>query len=66
MSDNAEFYDAPRVWTANEYITYSGGVDYVLWEANRVNAATSTISGFYPLFEDATIVSFTTSGRVLW
>ena len=57
MSDNAEFYDAPRVWTANEYITYSGGVDYVLWEANRVNAATSTISGYYPLFEEATIVS---------
>ena len=57
MQANAEFYDAPRVWQPNEYLVYSGGVDYVIWEANRVNAATATASGFYPLFEDATITS---------
>ena len=57
MEANAEFYDAPRVWQANEYLTYSGGVDYVVWEANRVNAATATASGFYPLFDDATITA---------
>jgi hypothetical protein len=57
MSETADFYDLPRLWQTNEYLAYSGGVDYVLWEANRVNAATSTISGFYPLFDDATIVA---------
>jgi len=57
MQANAEFYDAPRVWQPNEYLIYSGGVDYVVWEANRVNAATATASGFYPLFEDATITA---------
>ena len=57
MQANAEFYDAPRVWQPNEYLAYSGGVDYVIWEANRVNAATATASGFYPLFEDATITA---------
>ena len=58
MAANAEFYDAPRVWQPNEYITYSGGVDYVIWEANRVNAATATSSGYFSaLEEEATITS---------
>ena len=58
MAANAEFYDAPRVWQPNEYLTYSGGVDYVIWEANRVNAATATSSGYFSsLGEEATITS---------
>ena len=58
MAANAEFYNAPRVWQPNEYLTYSGGVDYVIWEANRVNAATATSSGYFSaLEEEATITS---------
>ena len=58
MAANAEFYNASRVWQPNEYLTYSGGVDYVIWEANRVNAATATSSGYFSaLEEEATITS---------
>ena len=39
-------YDAARTWTFNEYRAYSGGVDYVDWERNRVNGAGASASGF--------------------
>ncbi|MCS5533026.1 MAG: hypothetical protein NZ736_02065 [Candidatus Poseidoniaceae archaeon] len=32
-------YEAYRTWTFNEYRTYSGGVDYLVYEAARVAAA---------------------------
>ena len=31
--------------------------DYLVWEQNRVNGPLATASGFYPLFDDATIVA---------
>ena len=46
MSDTAPLYDASRIWTFNEYRSYSGGVDYVDWERNRVNAPGATASGW--------------------
>ena len=32
-------FESPRTWTFNEYRTYSGGVDYIAYEAARVAAA---------------------------
>ena len=39
-------YDAATVWTFNQYRLFSGGVDFVDWERNRVNAAGASASGF--------------------
>jgi hypothetical protein len=39
-------YDAAVAWTFNQYRAYSGGVDYVDWERNRVNGAGASASGF--------------------
>ena len=39
-------YDAAVTWTFNQYRNFSGGVDYVNWEANRVNAPGAPASGF--------------------
>ena len=50
-------FDAPVEWQPNDYLAYSGGVDYLVWEQNRVNGPLATASGFYPLFDDATIVA---------
>jgi hypothetical protein len=50
-------FDAPVEWLANDYLAYSGGVDYLVWEQNRVNGPLATASGFYPLFEDYTITT---------
>ena len=47
MSTTATLYDAARTWTFNEYRSFSGGVDYVDWERNRVNGAGATASGFF-------------------
>ena len=47
MSATASLYDASRIWTFNEYRQYSGGVDYLDWERNRVNAAGASASGFF-------------------
>ena len=47
MSTTASLYDTSRLWTFNEYRQYSGGVDYVDWERNRVNAQGATASGFF-------------------
>ena len=57
MGDTGELTNPAREWQLNEYIAYSGGVDYLAWEQNRVNGPLATASGFYPLFEDATITS---------
>jgi hypothetical protein len=46
MDSTADLYDAHRLWTFNEYREYSGGVDYVDWERNRVNGPGATASGF--------------------
>ncbi len=35
-----------NTWSFNEYRLYSGGINYVEWEKNRVNAAGATASGF--------------------
>jgi len=47
MSTSATLYDTARLWTFNEYRLYSGGVDYVDWERNRVNAQSASASGFF-------------------
>lgn len=39
-------YSAARTWVFNEYRGFSGGVDYVDWERNRVNGAGASASGF--------------------
>ena len=57
MGDTGELTDTAREWQLNEYIAYSGGVDFLAWEQNRVNGPLATASGFYPLFEDATITA---------
>ena len=59
MSTTASLYNAARSWTFNEYRTYSGGVDYVDWERNRVNAPGASASGFGALGAQGT-PSFTT------
>ena len=57
MGDTGELTNPAREWQLNEYIAYSGGVDFLAWEQNRVNGPLATASGFYPLFEDATITA---------
>ena len=57
MGDTGELTDAAVEWQLNDYIAYSGGVDFLAWEQNRVNGPLATASGFYPLFEEATITS---------
>ena len=42
-------HNAARSWTFNEYRNYSGGVDFVDWERNRVNAPGASASGFQAL-----------------
>ena len=56
-AEAGNLFDAPVEWLANDYLAYSGGVDYLVWEQNRVNGPLATASGFYPLFEDATITT---------
>ena len=57
MGDTGELTDAAVEWQLNDYIAYSGGVDFLAWEQNRVNGPLATASGFYPLFEEATITA---------
>lgn len=52
-------YAAATTWTFNQYRDYSGGVDYVDWERNRVNGAGATASGFRAFGAQGT-PSFTT------
>ena len=40
-------YSAASLWNFNQYRDYSGGVDYVDWERNRVNAQGASASGFF-------------------
>ena len=54
-------YDAYRTWTFNEYRIYSGGIDYIAYEAARVAAAGThgETSGFGAMGAEGT-PSFTT------
>ena len=54
MSTTASLYDAPRAWAFNEYRAYSGGVNYVEWENNRVNGPGATASGFTAIGQTGT------------
>ena len=36
-------YDAPINWDFNSYRTYSGGINYLSWELNRVNAVNAPL-----------------------
>ena len=45
-------YSTAVVWTFNQYREYSGGVDYVTWERNRVNAPNAPASGFFGGLDD--------------
>ena len=45
-------YSTAVVWTFNQYREYSGGVDYVTWEQNRVNAPNAPASGFFGGLDD--------------
>ncbi len=40
-TEAGNMFETSRTWTFNEYRTYSGGVDYVAYEAARVSAAGS-------------------------
>ena len=46
MSASGMMFDAPQTWQFNDYRTYSGGVNFVNAEANRVNAPGAPASGF--------------------
>jgi len=54
-------FESPRTWTFNEYRTYSGGVDYIAYEAARVAAAGThgVTSGFGAMGAEGT-PAFTT------
>ncbi|MCH1540965.1 MAG: DUF4129 domain-containing protein [Candidatus Poseidonia sp.] len=39
-------FDGAVSWNFNDYRAYSGGVDHVEWERNRVNGAGASASGF--------------------
>ena len=54
MSTTAPLFDAPRAWAFNEYRAYSGGVNYVEWENNRVNGPGATASGFTAIGQSGT------------
>ena len=47
MSTTATLFDAAVTWSFSDYREYSGGVDYVDWEQNRVNSQSASASGFF-------------------
>ena len=52
MSASGMMFDAPQTWQFNDYRTYSGGVNFVNAEANRVNAPGAPASGFTGIGQD--------------